>query len=196
MLFDNNHISGNFPGVAQSSQGYGCYQTGTPNVLDYPYNITLSNNIIEGKRRGIALYKAGSHNIINNEIILNQDIVANTTNEAIYGVDVDTSSVVNIYNNRISQVSSMTNGVTFGNTAISIESFGTYNVYNNMIYGFNLTAPNPVAFLRGVKNSSSTATLNLYYNTIYLNNLPILVQAQFLIREYILRMEQTMLKII
>ena len=171
LIFENNHISGNFPGVAQSSQGYGCYQSGTPNVLNYPYNITLSNNIIEGKRRGIALYRAGSHNIINNEIILNQDIVANTTNEAIYGVDVDTGSVVNIYNNKISKVSSISNGAGFGNTAISIETFGTYNIYNNMIYGFDVTAVNPVAYLRGVKNSSASATLNLYYNTFRMGNL-------------------------
>jgi hypothetical protein len=77
ILLENNHISANFPGVAQSSQGYGTYQSGTPLPADYPYNITLKNNVIEGKRRAVTLYRAGSHNIEGNEIILNQDIAAN-----------------------------------------------------------------------------------------------------------------------
>ncbi len=171
LLFENNHLSGNFDGVAQNSQGYGCYQSGTPLPAAYPYNITLRDNKIEGKRRGIALYRAGSHDIYNNEIVLNQNVVANTTNEAIYGVDVDTGSVVNIYNNIFSGISSMTNNAGSGNTAISIETFGTYNVYNNMIYGFDLTAANPVAYVRGIKNSSPSATLNMYYNTLYMNDL-------------------------
>lgn len=171
ILLENNHISANFDGVVQSAQGYGCYQSGTPNVLDYPYNITLKDNIIEGKRRSIALYRAGSHDIIGNEIILNQNIAANISNEAIYAVDVDTNSVVVIEGNKISKVSSMTSVAGFGNTAISIESFGEYLVANNMIYGFELTAVNPVAYVRGIKNSSASATLNLAFNSIYMNNL-------------------------
>ena len=169
--FENNHISANFDGVAQSAQGYGVYQTGTPLPLNYPYNITLKNNVIEGKRRGVALYRAGSHDIIGNNIMLNQNVVANTTNEAIYAVDVDTGSVVNIYNNKISKVSSMTNATGMGNTAISIETFGTYNVYNNFIYGFELTAANPVAYVRGIKNSSASATLNCHFNSIYMTDM-------------------------
>lgn len=171
ILFENNHISANFDGVVQSAQGYGCYQSGTPNVLDYPHNITLKNNLIEGKRRAITLYRAGSHDIFGNQIILNQNIGLNISNEAIYAVDVDTNSVVNIYDNRITKISSLTNAATFGNTAISIETFGTYNIYNNMIYGFELTAANPVAYLRGIKNSSASATLNLNFNSIYMDNL-------------------------
>jgi len=171
ILFENNHISANFDGVVQSAQGYGCYQSGTPNVINYPYNITLKNNLIEGKRRSIALYRAGSHDILGNEIILNQNIGFNISNEAIYAVDVDTNSIVNMDGNKISKVSSLTNAATFGNTAISIETFGTYNLANNMIYGFELTAANPVAYVRGIKNSSASATLNLAFNSIYLNNL-------------------------
>ncbi len=131
------------------------------NVINYPYNITLKNNLIEGKRRSIALYRAGSHDILGNEIILNQNIGFNISNEAIYAVDVDTNSVVNMDGNKISKVSSLTNAATFGNTAISIETYGTYNIANNMIYGFELTAANPVAYVRGIKNSSASAILNL-----------------------------------
>ncbi|AFH50644.1 Hypothetical protein IALB_2941 [Ignavibacterium album JCM 16511] len=171
LTFENNHLSSNFDGVAQNAQGYGCYQSGTPLPLNYPYNIILKDNLIEGKRRGLALYRAGSHDIFNNEIKLNQSIAANTTNEALYAVDVDTGSVVNIYNNKISQISSITNLANNGNTAISIESFGTYNVYNNFIYGFDLTTTTPTAYLNGIKNSSANATLNCYYNSINMNDI-------------------------
>ncbi|MCK7522678.1 MAG: hypothetical protein MZV64_35835 [Ignavibacteriales bacterium] len=157
--------------MLQSAQGYGTYQSGTPVPLLFPYNITLKNNLIEGKRRSIALYKSGSHKIEGNVILLNQNIAANTTNEAIYVVDVLANSVVDIYNNRISKISSATNAANSGNTGISIETLGTYNIYNNMIYGFELTAANPVAYLRGIKNSSASATLNLNFNSIYMNNL-------------------------
>ena len=51
IMFENNHISANFPGVVQSAQGYGTYQSGTPVPATFPYNITLKNNLIEGKRR-------------------------------------------------------------------------------------------------------------------------------------------------
>lgn len=173
ILIENNHLSSNFDGVALNSQGYVTYQTGTPLPLDYPYDITLVNNVIEGKRRGVTLYRAGSHDIIGNEIILNQNIAANVSNEALYAVDVDTNSVINIYNNIVSKVSSMTSGAAVGNTAISIETFGTYNIYNNMIYGFDLTAPSPDAFVRGIKNSSTSAILNLSFNSIYMDNLPV-----------------------
>jgi hypothetical protein len=171
IVFENNHINANFPGVVQSVQAYGTYQTGTPLPNDYPYNITLKNNVIEGKRRAVSLYIAGSHNIEGNEIILNQDIAGNISNEAIYGVNVDSGSVINIFNNKISKVSSITNAAASGQTAISIETHGTYNVYNNMFYGFELTAANPIAFVRAVKNSSANATLNFYFNTILMDNL-------------------------
>lgn len=171
ILLENNHISANFPGVVQSAQGYGTYQSGTPVPLLYPFNITLKNNLIEGRRRAVALYKAGSHVIVGNEIVLNQNVAANTTNEAVYAVDVLANSIVDIYNNRISKISSLTNTASNGNTGISIETLGTYNIYNNMIYGFELTAANPVAYLRGIKNSSASATLNLNFNSIYMNNL-------------------------
>ncbi len=171
LLFENNHLNANFDGNPQSAQGYGTYQSGTPVPAALPYNITLKNNLIEGKRRAISLYMAGSHNIIGNEIILNQDIASNTTNEAIYAVNVLSNSVVNIQGNKISKVSSKTSLTANGNTAISIETAGTYNVYNNMIYGFELTAANPIAYLRGIKNSSASSTLNLNFNSIFLPDL-------------------------
>ncbi|GMU87488.1 MAG: hypothetical protein AMXMBFR48_27290 [Ignavibacteriales bacterium] len=172
ILFQNNHLSSNFDGVAQNAQGYGVYQSGTPLPADYPSAITLSKNLIEGKRRSVALYRAGSHILDGNTFVLNQNVVANTTNEAVLAVDVDTNSIVFLTNNKFSKVSSMTNGTNVGNTALSIETFGTYYVFNNFFYGFELTAANPVAYMRGIKNSSPNATLYALHNSIYMNDIP------------------------
>ncbi|NUN10595.1 MAG: T9SS type A sorting domain-containing protein [Ignavibacteriaceae bacterium] len=171
ITFENNHLNANWPGNAQNAQGYGTYQTGTPVPVDFPYNITLKNNKIEGKRRAIGLNLAGSHNIFGNELILNQDIAANTTNEALYAINLDTNSVLNIYNNKFSKVSSMTNAAASGIAAINLESQGTYNVYNNFIYGFALTATNPLAYVRGIRHTAPTGILNFYFNSIYMTDI-------------------------
>ncbi len=170
LVFENNHLSSNFVGVYQNAQGIGVYQ-GTEAVTLYADSITINNNLIEGKRRGVALYRSANVDLSYNEIILNQNIVGTISNEAVYAVDVQTGSEVNIFNNKISSISSITSGASIGNTGISIETAGTYNIYNNMIYGFALTAVNPVAYVRGIKNSSASATLNLNFNSIYMDNL-------------------------
>ncbi|MFA5805208.1 MAG: T9SS type A sorting domain-containing protein [Melioribacteraceae bacterium] len=170
LTFDNNHISSNFAGVAQSIAGL-TYYAGSPFAATFPSNITIKNNLIEGNRRAIGLYKAGSTDIFNNEIITNQRIAAAVANEGIYASDVMAGSVINIYNNKISKLSTLSTGAAYGITAISIESNGTYNVYNNMITGFELTAVNPSAYLTGIKNSSATDTLNCYNNTIFMNDI-------------------------
>lgn len=152
LTFENNHISSNFDGVVQSAQGYGTYQSGTPVPALLPYNITLINNLIEGKRRAVTLYLAGSHDIIGNEIILNQNISTNTTNEAIYAVNVIAGSVINIYDNKISKLFATSFSLAnSGNTGISIETAGTYNIYNNFIYGFGFDSSSVAAYLRGIK---------------------------------------------
>ncbi len=170
ITFENNYLSSNFDGVGQNAQGLGCYAS-SPYTVIHPNNITVKDNLIEGKRRGISLYQAGSFDIYGNEVILNQNIVANTTNEAVYAVTVDTGATINIYNNKISKVSSMSSGSGYGNAAISIETNGTYNIYNNMIYGFELTAANPTAYLRGISVNSSTAIVNADFNTINMVNI-------------------------
>ncbi|MFA4839486.1 MAG: hypothetical protein WC703_08425, partial [Candidatus Neomarinimicrobiota bacterium] len=96
ILIENNHISSNFTGVCQNAQAIGFYQSGTPVPASYPWAITIKNNLIEGTRRAIALYKAGSVDIIGNEIKLNQQIAGSLSSEAIYSVDVLPGSSINI----------------------------------------------------------------------------------------------------
>jgi hypothetical protein len=50
-------------------------------------------------------------------------------------------------------------------------SNGTYNIYNNTLYGFSLASTNPQAYVAGITSSSTTATLNIYYNSILMNEL-------------------------
>ncbi len=172
LTFDNNYLKANFAGVAQCGQGIGVYASAATTVM--PNNIVIHNNKIEGKRRGIGLWYAGSTEIYGNEIILNQDINDGLTNEAIFCASVLTGSTVNIYNNKISSVASINSTAnTTGNAGISVETNGTYNIYNNMICGFALNSVNAniSAYVYGIKNSSATATANIYHNTIQMENL-------------------------
>ena len=172
LIIENNNISSNFAGVAQSAQGFGGYASAAPVV--YPSNIVLRNNKIEGKRRGISLYLLGSTDVVGNEVILNQSIGDGLTNEAIYGISTLAASTYNIYKNRITTVASInSSAATTGITAISIEGDGTFNVYNNMISGFALTSANAnkSAYVYGIKNSSATATANIFFNTIQMDTL-------------------------
>lgn len=170
ITIENNHISGNFPGVSQGVQGIVTVSL-SPTPATYVEGLVIRNNLVEGKQRAVALGWSGNTEIYNNTLILNQDISATTANQAIMVANTVPGAVVNIYNNIISSVSSMSNGASAGNAGISIESGGTFTVYNNMIFGFNLSAANPLSFLRGIAVTSATATANLYYNTIYMSNL-------------------------
>lgn len=170
ITLENNHISSNFPGVSQGLLGVVTVAL-APQPTTQVNGLIIRNNRIEGKQRAIGLGWSANSTIHNNEIILNQNIVGTTTNTAIVATNVTPTSTVNIYNNVISSISSISNGTTAGNIGISIESAGTYNVYNNMIFGFGLTATNPTAFLRGIAITGATANVNLYYNTILMNNI-------------------------
>ena len=170
ITLENNHISSNFPGVSQGAQGI-VVTALSPTPTTYSGGIVIKDNIIEGNQRAVALNWSAGTDIFDNEIILNQTISATTANQGIVATNVVAGSEVNIYNNVVSSVSSVSNGASAGNTAISIESAGIYNVYNNMIFGFNLSAANPTASLRGISVSSSTAAVNVNYNTVYMDNI-------------------------
>lgn len=169
ITLENNHISANFTGVSQGALGVVTVSL-SPQPTNQIDGLIIRNNLIEGKQRTIGLGWSASTDVYDNELIMNQDVSATAVNTVIVAANIVPGSVVNIYNNVISSVSSAANAAAAGNTAISIESVGTYNVYNNMISGFNLTAANPTAILRGIAVTGA-ATANLYYNTIYMTNI-------------------------
>ena len=173
ITIDNNYLSSNFAGVAQSVQGFGGYASAAPVV--YPSNIVIRKNKIEGVKRGVAIYLLGSTDVYGNEIILNQFVADGILNEAVYGLSTLASATYNIYNNKITKVASISSSsaTTTGVAGISIEGDGTFNIYNNMISGFALTSANAnkSAYVYGIKNSSATATANIYFNTIKMDTL-------------------------
>jgi len=171
ITIENNHINANFPGVSQGLQGIVTVAL-SPQPTTQVDGLIIRKNLIEGKQRAIALGWSANTNIHDNTLVMNQNISASTANQVIVAANITPTSTVNIYNNYISSVSTMSNATTGVNSAISIESAGTYNIYNNMIYGFNLTATNPIATLRGIAVTSATATANIFFNTIYMNDLP------------------------
>ena len=174
IFIENNYINANNPGMAQGSIGVVTVSLAVSGAQPSTQidSLFIRNNVIEGKQRAIALGWSNNTTINNNTLILNQNIVGTVPSQAILATNVTPTATVNIYNNVISSISSMANGTTAGNAGISIESAGTFNIYNNMITGFNLTAANPTAFLRGIAVTNATATANIYYNTILMNDIP------------------------
>lgn len=168
----NNHISSNFPGVVQNSQGLGSYSAGA--ITEYPTGIAVIGNTIEGKRRGIALYYMSDCVVEGNEIVLTQNVADGLTNEAIYTLNIKAASTISIYNNRITSVASINSSAnTTGNSGISIEGEGVYNIFNNMISGFALNSANAnkSAYVYGIKVANANAAANIYFNSMYMNDL-------------------------
>jgi hypothetical protein len=169
ITIDNNLINADFPGVARGAQGIVTVLLGTA-TASYVDNLVIKNNTIMGKQRAIALGYSANTDIYNNTIELNQDIDGTVSNRGIEAALVAPGSVVNIFNNRISKLASIATNDQ-GMAGISVLDAGTYNIYNNMISGFSLTSTNPQARVGGIGISSTTATSNIYYNSILMNDI-------------------------
>ena len=158
--------------VSATGQGIAITNSGTPTVS--PKVIVFSNNIVTAKTRGIFLNYAGNTDIFGNEVYVNQT----TTGYMSYGIwgltIVDASNVLNIYNNKINMLSTMNAAIgDYGIIGIEAGSKGTYNIYNNMISGFadEASSTNPNAKLLGIRLQSAAVNANVYFNSIYLNDL-------------------------
>ncbi|MGE5314245.1 MAG: FlgD immunoglobulin-like domain containing protein [Acidobacteriota bacterium] len=166
ITIDNNWLSVNNAGVTASVGGVGGYSAGA--ISTYPSGIVIRNNKIEGVRHGVAMYYMGSADVYGNEIITNQAILGNVTNDAIYAATTLPSATYNIYNNRITKLAVRDSSLTTGGIAgVSIEGKGTFNVYNNMISGFSLigSGANKNGYLYGIRVADS-AVANIYNNTV------------------------------
>ena len=170
ITLENNHISANFAGNVRGAQGVVTVLLGTATakLVD---SLVIKNNVIEGKQRAVALGYSANTEVYGNDLIVNQDIDATVSSQAFEAAQVDAGATTNIYNNNISSISSIASGSGVATDGIKIESAGIYNVYNNMIYGFNLAATNPTSGVSGIVSGSSTATVNISYNSILMNNL-------------------------
>ena len=174
VTIQNNLLSSDFPGVVQSASGLTFYYNtdGSASFTHYPNNFVIRENVIKGKRHGLGLNGVANIDVFKNQISTNEDINTGLTSDGILAVGVLPGSVVNIHNNEINQISTKNAGASNGATGISLESAGTYNVYNNMLYGFALTTAtvNPTGYLYGIRNISATDTAFIYYNSINMTN--------------------------
>ncbi len=136
-------------------------------------NVTIQNSKIVARTRGIFLGDAGNINIMNNEIILNQTNTGNLSH-GIWGLTIgDTTNVINIYNNKISMLATKNSTANYGIVGIEPGSKGTYNIYNNFIYGFSdsTVASNPNTQIYGIWCRTAGVNANIYFNSIYMNDI-------------------------
>ncbi len=84
----------------------------------------------------------------------------------IYGISVSTGSITNIFNNKITDLSSTSTGPVVA--GLFITGGTTHNVFNNIIGDLRTPAANAANPLIGINITSSTNT-NLYYNTVRLS---------------------------
>jgi hypothetical protein len=161
---DNCNITNTFGSAAQ---GIAISASGTPTV--FSTGMVFSNNKITATTRGIFLNYSGNTDIVGNEIHVIQP-GSGLFSEGIYAFVVGSgTSVTNIYNNKIVQLSTGNNVTAGGIYGMWLGSVGVYNVYNNMISGFALpTAFKGIATGIGVSSGVSPVTANVYNNSVYL----------------------------
>ena len=82
------------------------------------------------------------------------------------GINVTAGATVNLYKNKMYNISGAAAGTTVN--GINILSATTLNIYNNLIGDLRATAATSLNAINGI-NASASATYNVYYNTIYLN---------------------------
>lgn len=140
-------------------------------------NLTIKNNKLLGTARGIFLNYVGGPTVISgNEIKVNQ-VQSKTSAFGIFLYVVDSASVIDIYNNKINQLQTVLNntggyytaGIECGNNQLLPY---TVNIYNNFMSGFATSATADTAIFYGIRATANAApTVNLYHNTIYMDNL-------------------------
>ena len=147
---------------------------GTSAVTAMNVNITGNGNSITGNQIsnlsataaviGITS-SAGSNNIFSNTISsLNSSAAVATTAISITG---GTTQLV--YKNKIYDINNSNAGGTVN--GILVGAGTTCNIYNNIIGDLKTPAASAVDVIRGISITSTavTSTINVYYNTIYIN---------------------------
>lgn len=159
--------------INSTGQGIGISNSGTPTT--FPTGIVISNNIITGTSRGIFLNYAGSTDINNNKIIVNQPnggYISSYIYCYVIGSATSTNFTTNIYNNNFASLTSANSAAANGITGIWVGSTaqGAYNIYNNFIGGFvtTTTTANPSFVLKAISIENAAAVAKIVNNSIYL----------------------------
>lgn len=139
---------------------------GTFSVFSNVIN-TLSSSGTSSNVTGISA-SGGTVHTIRNHVIYNLTSSAATT--TVTGITVGSGTTVNVYKNKIYGLSESAAALASGGVnGITISGGTTVTAYNNLVG--SLTA-NTAVFndaVRGINISSASGTVNVYYNTVYLD---------------------------
>ncbi|MDD8018838.1 MAG: hypothetical protein PHP42_10735, partial [Bacteroidota bacterium] len=170
----NITIQNNYIVNVGGSAGHGILIDGVSTLTTFSSGVVIRDNLIVARTRGIMLNYSGSTDIFKNTFRVKQT-TSGLLSYAVFGFNVGggLSSIINIYNNVIDslQTGQLTASGSFGIAGIYCASNATWNIYNNMISNFYTTAtadPN-LQNIFGVY--ASAGTVNIYHNTISMNQL-------------------------
>lgn len=142
-------------------------------AVDYSDNTYASNNVsgniisnINGSGNINGIYSGnGNQNIFNNTV----DSLLSTGGSAVTGIAIYGGTTQNVFKNKLYYLSnSNASGAVDG---LLIADGLSVNAYNNIIGDLRTIASGFTDAIRGVSitSTTSTSTINVYYNTIYLN---------------------------
>lgn len=180
-IVSNNAINSNsIPNTsgATASSVYGIFDGSSPtsetiygntiNTLSIGGAGTSTTSIIAGIN--LSTSSASIKNIYSNTIYDLQYSNTATGSATVTGISQSLGSSVTMYNNKIYDLAAV-NGAASLARGITIASGTTLNIFNNLIGNLQASASANADAIRGIGITSTTATstLNISFNTIYLN---------------------------
>ena len=191
----SNCLIGSSTGAGTSSFYYGLYKP-DGGTLPAGGGLVVSGNTIYAQHKGMNIwYAAGTTNINNNAISIigaQRGYVQNSVN----GIYVEAwSGTCNVFNNKIvtlkANAPAQTSlkplyGILLYNPSGEAPAGQTANVYNNVISDFYYTgdATTYPSEINGIALDAYGQTVNVYYNSIYINNANIVSNPAYGVRVY------------
>ncbi|MBX3580232.1 MAG: hypothetical protein KF723_23770, partial [Rhizobiaceae bacterium] len=137
--------------------------------------LTIIDNDIVAKQRGIFMNGVGSATVARNNITIAQTATTTSTNAIFHFNSNGVTGWTQTYDRNVINTSSATSGADTGNGAVGIladsgPTTGTYIITNNVVTGPFLTNPTAInALSRGIALASVTSNYTVEHNSV---NLP------------------------
>lgn len=153
--------------AAGSSTFYGYYNVGSP--VSETYNNNTIHDLTHngtGTLNAFQISTAAGVKTVSGNVIYNL-----TSGGNVSGYSSGYGAPTNIYKNKIYNLTSTSTGTTAGTVNGILLSGGSHVVYNNFISDLKAPACAAADAIRGIgiTSVSTTTTIKLYHNTIYLN---------------------------
>lgn len=163
VLIENNEITAT---QNTASQGIAIYANAAPTSL--ATGITIKNNKITARTRGVFLYYTSNLNIIGNEFRINQS-AGGVLSSAIMGNSGQTDSI-NVFSNKFLELKSANSTAgDYGMKGIIASGGGNWYIHNNVFTGFDKTSTTAgETIMQGIRCGSTCYIRN---NTFYMNAL-------------------------